>query len=241
MIFRVDTRSGIDQKKEKQMSESTLNSARQVSIPDYLVALYAVEPNKLGTQALTQKVIEQTSLSMAFGSKHALDWVFYRDRATLDLAAKQLAEDEHLAAVTGNNLDDMDWLSQREKARLVADNLDLIKLNNAKLRGVAATEVIEIMNKAAAAGLNIAAIRAANGLIGERFDGVISSKRINNELAIYKLHRKHPHLFSVPPYFRDRTGELARLAQRAKERTKRIAEIRGGLRKEQGSKRKVSP
>ena len=240
-MSRVDTRSGIDQKKEKQMNESTLNSARKVSIPDYLVALYSVEPNKLGAQTLTKKVIEQTSLSMAFGSNHALDVVFYHGRATLDLVAKQLAEDKHLAATTDNNLGDVDWLPQREKDWLVKDNLDLIKSNNAKLREAAATQVVETMHRAATLGVDVAAVRAANGLIGDKFDDLIASKRINNELAIYKLHRRHPHLFSVPPYFRDRTGELARMQQRAKERTKRIAEIRGGSRKEQGSKRKMSP
>ena len=242
MLLRTDVRSGIDQKKVKQMNESTLNSARKVSIPDYLVALYSVEPNKLGTQTLARKVIGQTSLSMAFGSNHALDVVFYHGRATLDLDAKRLAEDEHLAITTGC---DLDWVTDeatpREKANLVKDNLDLIKLNNAKLREVAAMKVLDTMRRAATLGVDVAAIRAANGLIGDKFDNLIASKRINNELAIYKLHRRHPHLFSVPPYFRDRTGELARMQQRAKERTKRIAEIRGGSRKEQGSKRKMSP
>jgi hypothetical protein len=229
-------------KKEKQMNELALNSARQVSIPDYLVALYSVEPDRLGTQNLTQKVIEQTSLSMAFGSNHALDLVFYFDRATLDLDAKQEAEDAHLAITTDS---DLDWVTDeatpREKANLVKDNLDLIKSNNAKLREAAATKVMETMTKAAAAGVDVAAIRAANGLIGDKFDDLITSRRINNEMAIYKLHLKHSHLFSAPPYFRDRTGELARLAQRAKERAKRIAEVRGGSRKEQGPKRKMSP
>ena len=112
MLLRTDVRSGIDQKKEKQMSESTLNSARKVSMPDYLVALYAVEPDRLGTQTLAQKVIGQTSLFMAFGSNHALDLVFYLDRATLDLDAKQLAEDKHLAVVTDSDLDEVIWLSR---------------------------------------------------------------------------------------------------------------------------------
>lgn len=221
------------------MSESTLNSARQVSIPDYLVALYSVEPDRLGTQTLARKVIEQASLSMAFGSKHALDLVFYHDRATLDLDAKQLAEDKHLAVVTDNDLEDVGWLSRQEKAWLFADNLDLIKSNNARLREVAATKVMETMNKAAAAGLNVAAIRAAHGLVGEKFDNLIGGKKAENEISIYKLHRKYPHLFSVPSYFRDRTGERARMQQRAEEHIKQIAEIKGKRQRERDKQRSI--
>jgi hypothetical protein len=196
------------------MNEAALNLARQVSIPDYLVALYAVEPNRLGTQTLARKVIEQTSLSLAFGSKHALDLVFYSDRATLDLDAKQEAEAAHLAVVTDTDLVEVGWLPHQEKARFVKDNLDLVKVNNAKLRGVAATQVMETMAKAAAAGLNVAAIRAANGLVGDKFDNLVTSKRIDTEIAIYRLHRKHPHLFSAPPYFRDRAGGAKRLKRK---------------------------
>ena len=221
------------------MNESTLNSARKVSIPDYLVALYAVEPNRLGTQTLARKVIEQASLSMAFGSKHAFDLVFYHDRATLDLDAKQLAEDKHLAVVTDRDLDEVVWLPHRVKAQLAKDNLDLVKVNNAKLREVAATKVMETMTKAAALGVNVAAIRAANGLIGEKFDNLIGGKKAENEISIYKLHLKHPHLFSVPSYFRDRTGERARMQQRAEERLKKIAEIKGKRQKERDKERSI--
>lgn len=221
------------------MNESTLNSARKVSIPDYLVALYLVEPNKLGTQTLAQKVIGQTSLSLAFGSQHALDLVFYLDRATLDLDAKRLAEDKHLAVVTGADLDEVGCLSQQGKAQLAKDNLDLIKLNNAKLREVAATKVMETMTKAAALGVNVAAIRAAHGLIGEKFDTLIIGKKAENEISIYKLHRKYPHLFTVPSYFRDRTGERARMQQRAEERLKRIAEIKGKRQRERDKERSI--
>lgn len=239
MMFRTDVRSGIDQKKVKQVNESTLNSARKVSIPDYLVALYSVEPDRLGTQTLAKKVIEQTSLSMAFGSNHALDVVFYSDRATLDLDAKQLAEDKHLAITTGNNLGDVDWLSQQEKDWLIADNLDLIKSNNAKLREVAATKVMETMAKAAALGVNVAAVRAANGLTGEKFDTLITGKKAENEISIYRLHCKYPHLFAVPSYFRDRTGERARMQQRAEERLKRIAEVKGKRQRERDKERSI--
>ena len=222
------------------MNELTLSSARKVSIPDYLVALYSVEPDRLGTQTLARKVIEQASLSMAFGSKHALDLVFYSDRATLDLDAKQEAEDAHLAITTDS---DLDWVTDeatpREEANLVKDNLDLIKSNNAKLREVAATKVMETMTKAAAMGLNVAAIRAANGLIGEKFDNLITGKKAENEISIYKLHLKHPHLFSVPSYFRDRTGERARIQQRAEERLKRIAEVKGKYRIERDKNRSI--
>lgn len=221
------------------MSESTLNSARQVSIVDYLVALYAVEPDSLGTQTLARKVIEQTSLSMAFGSKHALDVVFYHDRATLDVDAKQLAEDKHLAVVTDTDLDEVVWLSQQEKAWLAEDNLDLVKSNNAKLREVAATKVMETMAKAAAMGLNVAAVRAANGLIGEKFDTLIIGKKSENEITIYKLHLKYPHLFAVPSYFRDRTGERARMQQRAEERLKRIVEIKGKRQRERDTQQRI--
>ena len=221
------------------MSESTLNSARQVSIPDYLVALYSVEPDRLGTQTLARKVIEQASLSMAFGSKHALDLAFYSDRATLDLEAKQLAEDKHLAVVTDNNLDDVDWLSRQEKAWLITDNLELIKVNSAKLREVAATKVLETMTKAATLGVDVAAIRAANGLIGEKFDNLMGGKKAENEISIYKLHLKHPHLFSVPSYFRDRTGERARMQQRAEERLKKIAEIKGKRQRERDKEQSI--
>ena len=214
------------------MNESTLNSARQVSIPDYLVALYSVEPDRLGTQTLIRKVIEQTSLSMAFGSKHAMDVAFYSGRATLDLDAKQEAEDAHLAVVTDTDLFDVGWLPQREKAQLARDNLDLIKLNNAKLREVAATKVMETMTKAAALGVNVAAVRAANGLVGERFDNLITGKKAESGIAIYRLHLKHPHLFAAPSYFRDRTGERARMQQRAEEHIKQIAEIKGKRQRE---------
>ena len=239
MLLRTAVRSGIDQKKEKQMNESTLNSARKVSIPDYLVALYAVEPDRLGTQSLARKVIEQTSLSMAFGSNHALDLVFYHDRATLDLDAKQLAEDAHLAAVTGNDLDDVDWLPHQEKAQLAKDNLDLIKVNNAKLREVAATKVLETMTKAAAMGIDVAAVRAANGLIGEKFDSLIVGKKAEDGIAIYRLHLKHPHLFAVPSYFRDRTGERARMKQKAEEHIKRIIEKKSRPQRERDKERSI--
>ena len=221
------------------MSESALNSARQVSIPDYLVALYSVEPDKLGNQTLIQKVIGQTSLSMAFGSNHALDLVFYHGRATLDLDAKRLAEDEHLAAVTATDLDEVGWLPHRVKAQLARDNLDLVKVNNAKLREVAATKVMETMAKAAAMGLNVAAIRAANGLIGEKFDNLITGKKAENEITIYKLHLKYPHLFSVPSYFRDRTGERARIQQRAEERIKRIIEKKSRPQRERDTQQRI--
>ena len=239
MLLRTDVRSGIDQKKVKQMNESTLNSARQVSIPDYLVALFLVEPNELGTQTLTRKVIEQTSLAMAFGSHHALDVVFYHGRATLDLDAKQLAEDEHLAAVTATDLIEVGCLSPQGKAQLIADNLDLIKSNNAKLREVAATKVMETMAKAAAMGLNVAAIRVANGLIGEKFDTLVTGKKAENEITIYKLHLKYPHLFAVPSYFRDRTGERARIQQRAAEYIKRIPELKGKRQRERDKERSI--
>ena len=221
------------------MSESTLNSARKVSIPDYLVALYAVEPNELGTQTLTKKVIEQTSLSMAFGSQHALDLVFYHGRATLDLDAKQLAEDAHLAAVTGADLDEVVYLSWQGKAQLTKDNLDLIKVNNAKLREVAATQVLETMTKAAAAGVDVAAIRAAHGLVGEKFDTLVGAKRADHEISIYRLHCKHPHLFSAPPYFRDRTGERARMKQKAEEYIKYIVETKGKYQRERDKERSI--
>ena len=239
MLFRTDVRSGIDQKKEKQMNESTLNSARQGSIIDYLVALYAVEPDKLGTQTLARKVIGQTSLSMAFGSNHALDVVFYHGRATLDLDAKQLAEDKHLAVVTDSDLDEVVWLPHRVKAQLAKDNLDLVKVNNAKLREVAATKVMETMAKAAAMGLNVAAVRAANGLVGDKFDTLIIGKKADNEITIYKLHLKYPHLFSVPSYFRDRTGERARIQQRAEERIKRIIEKKSRPQRERDTQHRI--
>ena len=226
-------------KKEKQVNESTLNSARQVSIPDYLVALFLVEPNELGTQTLTRGVIEQTSLFMAFGSNHALDVVFYHGRATLDLDSKRLAEDAHLAVVTDTDLDEVIWLSRHGKAQLVRGNLDLIKSNNVKLREVAATKVLEIMAKAAAMGLNVAAVRAANGLIGEKFDNLIGGKKAENEISIYKLHLKHPHLFSVPSYFRDRTGERARMQQRAAEYIKQIPELKGKHQRERDKERSI--
>ena len=229
----------LTKKKEKQVNESTLNSARQVSIPDYLVALFLVEPNELGTQTLTRKVIEQTSLFMAFGSHHALDVVFYHGRATLDVGAKQEAEDAHLAITTDADLYEVVWLSRHEKAQLAKDNLDLIKLNNAKLREAAATRVMETMAKAAAMGLNVAAVRAANGLIGEKFDNLIGGKKAENEISIYKLHLKHPHLFSVPSYFRDRTGERARMQQRAAEYIKRIPELKGKRQRERDKERSI--
>lgn len=234
MCGRVSTK-----KKEKQMTESTLNLARKVSIPDYLVALYAVEPARLGTQTLAQKVIGQTSLSLAFGSQHALDLVFYLDRATLDLDAKRLAEDEHLAAVTATDLVEVGCLSQQGKAQLAKDNLDLIKVNNAKLREVAATKVMETMAKAAAMGLNVAAVRAANGLVGDKFDTLIIGKKAENEITIYKLHLKYPHLFAVPSYFRDRTGERARMQQRAAEYIKRIPELKGKRQRERDKERSI--
>lgn len=221
------------------MSESTLNSARQVSITDYLVALYSVEPNRLGTQTLTRKVIEQTSLSMAFGSKHAMDLVFYSGRATLDLDAKQLAEDEHLAVVTGTDLFDVGWLSRHGKAQLARDNLDLIKVNNAKLREVAATKVLETMSRAAALGVNVAAVRAAHGLVGEKFDTLIIGRKAENEISIYRLHCKYPHLFGVPSYFRDRTGEQAQKRQRAADYLKKIAEIKGKRQRERDKERSI--
>ena len=221
------------------MSESTLNLARQVSITDYLVALYLIEPNKLGTQTLAQKVIGQTSLSLAFGSQHALDLVFYLDRATLDLDAKRLAEDKHLAVVTGTDLDEVGCLSQQGKTQLAKDNLDLIKLNNAKLREVAATKVMETMTKAAALGVNVAAVRAANGLIGEKFDTLIIGKKAENEISIYKLHRKYPHLFTVPSYFRDRTGERARMQQQAEERIKQIVEKKSRPQRERDTQQRI--
>lgn len=221
------------------MNESTLNSARQVSIPDYLVALYSVEPDRLGTQTLAQKVIGQTSLSLAFGSQHALDLVFYSDRATLDLDAKRLAEDEHLAAVTATDLDEVVWLSQQGKAQLAKDNLDLVKVNNAKLREVAATKVLEVMRRAAALGVNVAAIRAAHGLIGEKFDTLVIGKKAENGIAIYKLHLKYPHLFAVPSYFRDRTGERARMQQRSEERLKRISEVKGKRQRERDTQQRI--
>ncbi len=221
------------------MNESTLNSARQVSIPDYLVALFLVEPNELGTQTLTRKVIEQTSLSMAFGSNHALDVVFYHGRATLDVDAKQEAEDAHLAITTDTDLDEVIWLSRHGKAQLARDNLDLIKLNNAKLREVAATKVMETMAKAAAMGLNVAAVRAANGLVGDKFDTLIIGKKAENQIAIYRLHLKHPHLFAVPSYFRDRTGERARMQQRAAEYIKRIPELKGKCQRERDKERSI--
>ena len=221
------------------MSESALNSARQVSIPDYLVALYSIEPDKLGTQTLVQKVIGQTSLSMAFGSNHALDVVFYHGRATLDLDAKRLAEDEHLAAVTATDLDEVGCLSQQGKAQLAKDNLDLIKVNNAKLREIAATKVLETMRRAAALGVNVAAVRAVNGLIGEKFDNLIIGRKAENGIAIYRLHLKYPHLFTVPSYFRDRTGERARMKQKAEERIKQIAEIKGKRQRERDKERSI--
>ena len=221
------------------MNESTLNSARQVSIPDYLVAVYTVEPDRLGTQTLAQKVIGQTSLSLAFGSQHALDLVFYLDRATLDLDAKQLAEDKHLAVVTDSDLDEVVWLPHRVKAQLAKDNLDLVKVNNAKLREVAATKVMETMAKAAAMGLNVAAIRAANGLVGDKFDTLIIGKKAENQIAIYRLHLKHPHLFAVPSYFRDRTGERARMQQRAAEYIKRIPELKGKSQRERDKEQSI--
>ena len=221
------------------MNESALNSARQVSIPDYLVALYLIEPDKLGTQTLVQKVIGQTSLSMAFGSKHALDLVFYSDRATLDVDAKREAEDEHLAVVTDTDLDEVVWLSHQGKAQLAKDNLDLIKLNNAKLREVAATKVLETMTKAAALGVDVAAVRAANGLIGDKFDNLITARKADNEISIYKLHNKYPHLFSVPSYFRDRTGERARMKQRAEEYIKHIVETKGERQRERDKERSI--
>ena len=226
-------------RKVKQVNESTLNSARQVSIPDYLVALFLVEPNELGTQTLTRKVIEQTSLSMAFGSNHALDLVFYHGRATLDVDAKQEAEDAHLAVTTDTDLYEVIWLSRHGKAQLARDNLDLIKLNNAKLREVAATKVLETMAKAAAMGLNVAAIRAANGLVGDKFDTLIIGKKAENEITIYKLHLKYPHLFSVPSYFRDRTGERARIQQRAEERIKRIIEKKSRPQRERDTQQRI--
>lgn len=179
------------------MNESTLNLARKVSIPDFLVALYSVEPNRLGTQTLTRKVIEQTSLSMAFGSKHALDVAFYSDRATLDLDAKQLAEDNHLAAVIDNDLYDMGCLSQQEKAWLIEDNLELIKVNNAKLREVAAIKVMEIMRRAAALGVNVAAVRAAHGLVGNRFDGLVVAKKADNEINIFSVQNVPQTIISI--------------------------------------------
>ena len=221
------------------MNESTLNSARKVSIPDYLVALYAVEPGRLGTQSLARKVIEQTSLSMAFGSNHALDVVFYHGRATLDLDAKQLAEDVHLAITADTDLDEVIWLSRHGKAQLARDNLDLIKLNNAKLREVAATKVMETMAKAAAMGLYVAAIRAANGLIGEKFDNLITGKKAENQISIYRLHLKYPHLFAVPSYFRDRTGERTRMQQRAEERIKRIVEKKSRPQRERDTQQRI--
>ena len=226
-------------RKVKQVNESTLNSARQVSIPDYLVAVYTVEPDRLGTQTLAQKVIGQTSLSLAFGSQHALDLVFYLDRATLDLDAKQLAEDKHLAVVTDSDLDEVVWLPHRVKAQLAKDNLDLVKVNNAKLREVAATKVMETMAKAAAMGLNVAAIRAANGLVGDKFDTLIIGKKAENQIAIYRLHLKHPHLFAVPSYFRDRTGERARMQQRAAEYIKRIPELKGKSQRERDKEQSI--
>ena len=234
MCGRVSTK-----KKEKQVNESTLNSARQVSIPDYLVALFLVEPNELGTQTLTRKVIEQTSLSMAFGSNHALDLVFYHGRATLDVDAKQEAEDAHLAVTTDTDLYEVIWLSRHGKAQLVRDNLDLIKLNNAKLREVAATKVMETMAKAAAMGLNVAAVRAANGLIGEKFDNLITGRKAENQISIYRLHLKYPHLFAVPSYFRDRTGERARMQQRAAEYIKQIPELKGKRQRERDKERSI--
>ena len=221
------------------MTESTLNLARKVSIPDYLVALFLVEPNELGTQTLTRKVIEQTSLSMAFGSNHALDVVFYHGRATLDLDAKQLAEDAHLAITTDTDLDEVIWLSRHGKAQLAKDNLDLIKLNNAKLREIAATKVLETMRRAAALGVNVAAVRAANGLIGEKFDTLVTGKKAENEITIYKLHLKYPHLFAVPSYFRDRTGERARIQQRAEERIKRIIEKKSRPQRERDTQQRI--
>ena len=221
------------------MTESTLNSARQVSIPDYLVAVYTVEPDRLGTQTLAQKVVGQTSLSLAFGSQHALDLVFYLDRATLDLDAKCLAEDAHLAITTDTDLGEVIWLSRHGKAQLARDNLDLIKLNNAKLREVAATKVMETMAKAAAMGLNVAAVRAANGLVGDKFDNLIGAKKADNEITIYKLHLKYPHLFSVPSYFRDRTGERARMHQRAAEYIKQIPELKGKRQRERDKERSI--
>ena len=221
------------------MNESTLNSARQVSIPDYLVALYSVEPDRLGTQTLARKVIEQTSLSLAFGSKHALDLVFYSDRATLDVDAKREAEDEHLAAVTATDLIEVVYLSWQGKAQLTKDNLGLIKLNNAKLREVAATKVMETMNKAAAMRINVAAVRAAHGLVGEKFDTLVGAKRADHEISIYRLHCKHPHLFSAPPYFRDRTGERARMKQKAEEYIKYIVETKGKYQRERDKERSI--
>jgi hypothetical protein len=121
-------------------------------------------------------------------------------------------------------LDEVGCLSQQGKAQLAKDNLDLIKLNNAKLREVAATKVMETMTKAAALGVNVAAVRAANGLVGEKFDNLIIGRKAENGITIYKLHLKYPHLFAVPSYFRDRTGERARMQQQAEERIKRIIE-----------------
>ena len=221
------------------MNESTLNSARKVSIPDYLVALYSVEPDRLGTQTLARKVIEQTSLSLAFGSNHALDLVFYHGRATLDVDAKREAEDKHLAAVTATDLDEVVWLPHRVKAQLAKDNLDLVKVNNAKLREVAATKVMETMTKAAALGVNVAAVRAANGLVGAKFDSLVTGKKAESGIAIYRLHLKHPHLFAVPSYFRDRTGERARMQQRAEGHLKRIAEIKGKRQGERDKERSI--
>ena len=125
------------------------------------------------------------------------------------------------------------------KAQLAKDNLDLIKVNNAKLREIAATKVLETMRRAAALGVNVAAVRAANGLIGEKFDSLIIGKKAENGIAIYRLHLKHPHLFTVPSYFRDRTGERARMQQRAEERIKQIAEIKGKRQRERDKERSI--
>ena len=122
---------------------------------------------------------------------------------------------------------------------MARDNLDLIKLNNAKLREVAATKVMETMTKAAAMGVNVAAVRAANGLVGDKFDNLVTGKKAENQITIYKLHLKYPHLFAVPSYFRDRTGERARIQQRAEERIKRIIEKKSRPQRERDTQQRI--
>jgi hypothetical protein len=202
-----------------------------------LVALYSIEPDNLGTQTLIQKVIGQTSLSMAFGSKHALDLVFYSGRATLDVEAKRLAEDRHLAVVTNGDVANLDWIGAHVRSRFIEDNRELIKVNNAKLREVAAIHVLEIMRRAATMGIDVTAVRAANGLVGEQFDASIQSRRVAKEVEICVLHSKYPTVFGLPPYFREAAKLEKKLLEGAKRRAVYIAKVKGKPRKERDIQR----
>ena len=99
--------------------------------------------------------------------------------------------------------------------------------------------MMETMAKAAALGLNVAAVRVANGLVGDKFDTLIIGKKAEDQIAIYRLHLKHPHLFAVPSYFRDRTGERARMQQRAAEYIKQIPELKGKRQRERDKERSI--